>query len=83
MFPFSVLRLVMTTACLPPPPSFSVPPPRLSPPLFTFLDLSYQELSTEFIFSKHLLVAFRVLSVMFVFWFVNFLSLLFPLFCPL
>lgn len=64
MFPFSVLRLVMTTACLPPPPpSFSVPPSRLSPPLFTFLDQSYQELSTEFIFSKHLLVAFRVLSI--------------------
>ena len=47
----------------PPPPSFSVPPSRLSPPLFTFLDQSYQELSTEFIFSKHLLVAFRVLSI--------------------
>ena len=38
----------MTTACLPPPPpSFSVPPSRLSPPLFTFLDQSYQELSPQ------------------------------------
>ena len=35
----------------------------LSPLLFTFLDQSYQELSTKLVFSKHLLVAFRVLSI--------------------